>query len=68
MSTPAPVVNLAKSDETRRAELAAREAAIHLDESRARRTEVDDRVVEILRLNRENGFAEMIRQALGSGR
>jgi hypothetical protein len=49
-----------------RAEQAARIAALHLQEARDRRQDVDDRVTRIASLNRENGFAELIRNAFGS--
>lgn len=53
------------SDETLRAQQAAREAAVHLRASRARRPEVDEQAKTIRRLNQENGFAKLIREALG---
>jgi hypothetical protein len=62
-ATTVPLVT--PSDETRRAETAAREAAAHLHETRARRPEVRAQAHEIERVNRENGFARLIREALG---
>lgn len=53
------------SEGTRRAQQAAREAAIHLNETRSRGAEVAAKAGEIERANRENGFTELIRQAFG---
>lgn len=55
----------APSEGTHRAEEAAREAAVHLHETRLRRPEVVQQASEIRRVNRENGFAELIREAFG---
>lgn len=67
MSTRAPLVSLADRAETERAEEAAREAAVHLHESRARRKVVDQRTGETREVNKENGFARLIREAFGGG-
>lgn len=53
-------------EDLRRAEQAARVAALHLQAARDRRRDVDDKVTRITSLNRENGFAELIRNAFGS--
>jgi hypothetical protein len=53
------------SDETRRAQEAAKEAALHLHESQQRRAEVARTVRIVAEVNRENGFARLIREALG---
>lgn len=53
-------------DDLNRAETAAQVAALHLQEARARRPEVDAKADEMKRLIRENGFAELIRSAFGS--
>jgi len=55
----------ATSDETNRAVAAAREAAAHLHETRLRRPEVDAQARVIRRVNSDNGFAELIREAFG---
>lgn len=55
------------SDATLRADRAAREAALRLQESRDRQPIVNDQVRKTLKVTRENGFAELIRNALGSG-
>lgn len=53
-------------EEILRAEQAAALGALSLEQARARRSEVDRTVAEIRRLNRDNGFAEMISKAFGS--
>lgn len=53
-------------EEIRRAEQAAALAAVSLHEARLRRNRIDDLADEIKAINRENGFAEMIRRAFGS--
>ena len=65
MPTDTPTVTI--SEETRRAQEAAKEAAVHLHESRARRSEVDAQARVIKSLSRDNHFGETIRRALGSG-
>jgi hypothetical protein len=54
------------ADEIIRAQTAARMAALHLQNARDRRPEVDATAARIEQVNRENGFAELIRQAFGS--
>lgn len=54
------------AEDIARAEAAARRAAIDLHAARERREKIDNLAEEIKRLNRENGFAEMIRNAFGS--
>lgn len=61
----APATATPVSDETRRAQAAARDAAVHLHESRERRPEVTEKAKTITRMNEENGFTQLIRQALG---
>jgi hypothetical protein len=53
-------------EEIDRAEAAAKLAALDLHAARERREKIDALANEIGRLNRENGFAEMIRNAFGS--
>lgn len=52
--------------EVERADRAAELAAMHLAEARERHVEVSAQAKEITRLTRENGFAELIRNAFGS--
>jgi hypothetical protein len=59
----APVVT---TEDIQRAEQAARLAALHLQAARDRRREVDRRAETLARLNKTNGFAELIRNAFGS--
>jgi len=54
------------TDEVMRAEVAAKEAALDLQSARARREEVDETFQALRAINRENGFADLIRDAFGS--
>lgn len=53
------------SDEALRAARAARAAAMHLQESRARGSEVDQRATRTEHLTSDNHFADLIRNAFG---
>jgi hypothetical protein len=53
-------------EDIRRAEQAANLAALSLHEARERAPRINDLADQIRRLNRENGFADMIRNAFGS--
>ena len=55
------------SPETLKARAAAQAAAQRLHESKERRVEVDARVTAIVRLNKDNGFGDMIWEAFRSG-
>lgn len=59
--------DMTPSDATLRAEAAARAAGLRLQESRDRRGTVDEQASTVRRLVSENHFADMIRNALGSG-
>ena len=48
------------------AQKAAHDAAVELHQARERRPKIDDLVDKIDMINRENGFAELIRRAFGS--
>jgi hypothetical protein len=54
------------ADDIARAEAAARLAALDLHAARERREKIAELADEIKRLNRENGFSDLIRKALGS--
>ena len=49
-----------------KAEAAAKLAALDLHAARERREKIDILADEIKRLNRENGFSEIVRRAFGS--
>jgi hypothetical protein len=53
-------------EEIERAEAAARVAALDLYAARQRRDKIDELADEIKRLNRENGFSELVRRAFRS--
>jgi hypothetical protein len=65
-TTLTPPAQGATPEDVRRAEHAARLAAMSLDEAKSRRQEIDETVEKLARLNRENGFAQIIRDAFGS--
>jgi hypothetical protein len=65
---PMQASTVSPSAETRRAERAAEDAALHLQESRSRRYTVDARARQVVLLTEENHFAELIRDALGRNR
>jgi hypothetical protein len=62
-----PDVSPQASPETLKARAAAQAAAQRLHESKERRVEVDARVTAIVRLNKDNGFGDMIWEAFRGG-
>jgi hypothetical protein len=67
MPTTADVpIRTTTEDELARAQAAAQRAALDLHAARQRRDKINELAEEIRRLNRENGFSELIRRALGS--
>lgn len=54
------------AEDIARAEAAAQQAALDLHAAWQRREKIDELATEIKRLNRDNGFSEMIHRAFGS--